>query len=184
MNYFMIIMVFLVMGLALFSMVGIVLANNAKPFTLKSPAFINGSTIPKKYTCEGDNISPELTWENYPNGTVSLVLLCEDPDAPSGIWVHWMVYNIPATILALPENFGKKMKLNTQEIIWPGMNDFRKLEYGGPCPPPGKSHRYIFRLLALDILLPTKSGLSRDQVLAVAKDHILGEAQLMGRFSR
>ena len=161
-----------------------VFANEIEPFTLKSPAFNNGSIIPKKYTCDGENISPELTWENSPLGTVSYVLLCEDPDAPVGIWVHWIIYNIPETTKTLPENLKTNKELITQQMIFMGINDFKKLEYGGPCPPPGKPHRYFFRLLALDIKLPEKPGLNRNQILNAVKGHILEEAQLIGLYSR
>jgi Raf kinase inhibitor-like YbhB/YbcL family protein len=159
-------------------------ATNKEQFILKSPSFAEGSLIPKKFSCDGENISPELTWENLPEGTVNLVLICEDPDAPVGIWTHWILYNIPVTLNSLPENMDCQKELIAQDKILVGMNDFKKLGYGGPCPPPGKPHRYFFRLLALNTKLDLKTGLNRDQVLAAIKGKIIKEAQLVGLYSR
>jgi hypothetical protein len=184
MNCFIWSVIFLVFVFNIFLTYGYAQESSESSFILKSTAFKNGGTIPREYTCDGKDISPELSWENVPANTVSFALICEDPDAPAGIWVHWVVYNIPVMVHQLPDNSGKKGEQKILESITQGINDFRKLGYGGPCPPPGKPHRYLFRLLALDIQLPAKSGLNRNQVLAAAKDHILGEAQLMGRYGR
>jgi hypothetical protein len=182
-NYF-IISIPIVMVLVIFSFVGSALATNSNLFTLKSPAFTKGNNIPKKFTCDGENISPELIWENIPIGTVSLVLICEDPDAPIGIWVHWILYNIPVTLNSIPENLNSRKEWISQQKVMVGINDFKKAEYGGPCPPPGKPHHYIFRLFALDIRLDAQPGLNRNQILNAIKGHILKEAQLVGIYGR
>ncbi len=153
-------------------------------FTLKSEAFPQKGEIPLKYTCLGGNLSPPLRWENLPQGARTLVLICEDPDAPRGIFTHWILYNIPPSLFALPEGVGKKGEAKIMDNIFQGKNDFGKLGYGGPCPPPGKPHRYFFRLIAVDSELPPKAGLTRKQVLELIEGHILEEAQLMGVFGR
>lgn len=182
-NFF-IVLILLFLVFTLFPFDKAAIATNTDQFILKSPSFTEGSMIPKKFTCEGENISPELIWENFPEGTVSLVLICEDPDAPVGIWTHWVLYNIPAGLHSIPENLNSQEELITQEKILTGMNDFKKLGYGGPCPPPGKPHRYFFRLLALNTKLDQKTGLNRDQVLAAIKGKVIEEAQLVGLYSR
>lgn len=181
---FLIVLILLLLLFTFFPFGKAAIATNTDQFILKSPSFTEGSRIPKKYTCEGENISPELIWENLPVGTVSLVLICEDPDAPVGIWTHWVLYNIPARLHSIPENLNSQKELISQEKILVGINDFKKLGYGGPCPPPGKPHRYFFRLFALNIKLDLKTGLNRDQVLAAIKEHILKETQLIGIYSR
>ena len=182
-NFF-IVLILLFLVFTLFPFDKAAIATNTDQFILKSPSFTEGSMIPKKFTCEGENISPELIWENLPEGTVSLVLICEDPDAPVGIWTHWVLYNIPTGLHSIPENLNSHEDLITQEKILVGMNDFKKLGYGGPCPPPGKPHRYFFRLLALNTKLDQKTGLNRDQVLAAIKGKVIEEAQLVGLYSR
>lgn len=168
--------------LTFFSFGNIAFATNTDQFILKSPSFTERSIIPKKFTCDGENVSPELTWENLPMGTVTLVLICEDPDAPGGIWTHWILYNIPPRLYSIPENMNDQEELIIQEKILVGRNDFKKLGYGGPCPPPGKPHRYFFRLFALNEKLDLKAGLNRDQLLAAIKENILKEAQLVGLY--
>lgn len=153
-------------------------------FSLQSEAFSPGSEIPLKYTCLGEDLSPPLSWKNLPGGTKSLLLICEDPDAPRGIFTHWVLYNIPPSLFALPEGIGKRNEAKIMNQIFQGKNDFGRLGYGGPCPPPGKLHRYFFRLMAIDMELPQEAGLTRKQVLELVEGHVLGEAQLMGMFGR
>ncbi len=150
-------------------------------FKLFSPAFKEGEFIPAKYTCDGPDISPPLNWINIPSKTKSLALIFNDPDAPAGDWVHWIVYNIPADITELKEaaSSSKSMPHGSSE----GMNDFRKSNYGGPCPPSG-IHRYFFKLYALDILLQSKAGFTKKLLLEAMKGHVLAEASLMGKYKR
>lgn len=150
--------------------------------TLTTPAFKEGETIPIKYTCVGQDVSPPLRWSSPPRGTKSLVLIVDDPDAPVGTWVHWVFFNIPAHEGELPEGVPPKEALPNGGRQ--GMNDFKRVGYGGPCPPPGKPHRYFFRLYALDTTLDLKPRATKLQVLEACKGHILAEAQLMGRFGR
>ena len=149
--------------------------------TLTSTAFTDGGTIPKDYTCDGRDISPPLAWDKIPEGTKSLSVICDDPDAPVGTWVHWVLFNIPATINELPQSMPKDKDLKNGARH--GMNDFRKLGYGGPCPPGG-THRYYFKIYALDVVLSQESGLTKDELLSAMKGHILAEGQLMGRYKR
>jgi Raf kinase inhibitor-like YbhB/YbcL family protein len=144
-----------------------------------SNSFKNNEYIPKKFTCEGLDVSPHLQWENVPDGTKSYVLIVDDPDAPVGIWVHWVVYNIPANIKSFTENINFK---NTQ--IKQGLNDFGKLNYGGPCPPRGKPHRYFFKIYAVDIPTDFKEGLTKNEIINKISSHIIDEAELIGLFKR
>jgi len=148
---------------------------------LKSAAFNGGGMIPAKYTCDGMDVSPPLTWDNAPAGTKSFALICDDPDAPVGTWVHWVCYDIPAGTKSLPENVAKTETPTTGGRQ--GVNDFRKAGYGGPCPPGGV-HRYFFKLYALDTLLNLTSGTTKQELLKAMECHILGEAQLMGKYKR
>jgi len=157
---------------------------NSSPagFRMRSAAFTEGETIPRRFTCEGANISPALRWTEPPDGTRSLALVVEDPDAPGGVWTHWVVYNLPAQARELPENLPRQDELPGGGAQ--GRNSFGHTGYGGPCPPPGNAHRYFFRLYALDTRLSLQPGATRQEVQAAAKEHVLGEAQLMGRFKR
>ncbi len=145
-----------------------------------SSAFEHNGIIPAKYTCDGENISPDLKWENYPQNTKSFVIIADDPDAPMGTWVHWVVYNIPAKITHLKEAFPKK---EVFENITQGITDFRKIGYGGPCPPSG-THRYFFKIYALDIDLNEKPGLTKDKILKIIEGHIIGYGELIGKYKR
>jgi Raf kinase inhibitor-like YbhB/YbcL family protein len=149
--------------------------------TITSTAFTEGSMIPQDYTCDGEDISPPLAWSGVPDGTKSLALICDDPDAPMGTWVHWVLFNIPAHIMELPA------KIPHEKIIQNGAkhgtNDFRKFGYGGPCPPGG-IHRYYFKLYALDIEINVEAGITKAQLLKTMEGHILAEGQLMGRYKR
>jgi hypothetical protein len=151
-------------------------------FTLTTNAFENGGNIPKKYTCDGADVSPALSWSEPPAGTQSLALSADDPDAPVGTWVHWVVYDMPATARTLPEGVSKAGEVPGGGKQ--GVTDFRRPGYGGPCPPPGKPHRYYFRLYALDAKVGLKPGASRRDVDAAMKGRILASAELMGRYGR
>jgi len=157
---------------------------NSSPagFRMRSAAFTEGEAIPRRFTCEGANISPALHWTEPPDGTRSLALVVEDPDAPGGVWTHWVVYNLPAQARELQENVPRQAKLPGGGAQ--GRNSFGHTGYEGPCPPPGNAHRYFFRLYALDSRLSLQPGATRQEVQAAAKVHVLGEAQLMGRFKR
>ena len=149
---------------------------------LKSTAFKDGERIPVKYTCEGQNISPSLTWSDVPEDTRSFALMADDPDAPAGIFTHWVIFNIPLNSRELPEAVPTKPQLAGDALQ--GRSDFGSIGYGGPCPPPGKPHRYFFKIYALDTLLDLTAGSSRKQLDEVMKDHILTEGYLMGRYKR
>lgn len=151
-------------------------------FTLSSSAFPNGGDIPRKYTCEGADVSPELSWTAPPSDTHGLVLIADDPDAPVGTWTHWVLYDLPAATTALPENVAKMDDLPSGGRQ--GRNDFKKIGYGGPCPPPGKPHRYFFKLYALDGKLNLKPGASKQEVENAMQGHILAQAELMGKYHR
>jgi hypothetical protein len=146
-----------------------------------SSAFTEGAWIPKKYTCDAEDISPDLKWSGVPSGAKSVALICDDPDAPVGTWVHWVLFNIPADVRSLPAGIPADATLKNGARH--GQNDFRKLGYGGPCPPGG-THRYYFKIYALDTLLTLESGSTKAQVLAAIKGHILAEGQLMGKYKR
>jgi Raf kinase inhibitor-like YbhB/YbcL family protein len=149
---------------------------------LTSTAFAEGPPIPEKYTCDGPNLSPPLKWSGAPTGTKSLVLIADDPDAPSGTWVHWVLFDLPASTNELPEDMPKSQYVpgNAKQ----GLNDFRRLGYGGPCPPPGKPHRYFFKLYALDTTLPLKPGTTKAEVERAMTNHVLAQAQLLGTYKR
>ncbi len=152
------------------------------PFSLQSNAFQEGADIPRQYTCEGADASPALTWSEPPHKTLSFALIADDPDAPVGTWVHWVAWNIPAGAHQLPENVAKSADLPGGGKQ--GSNDFKKTGYGGPCPPPGKPHRYFFKLYALDSTLDLKSGATKKDLEQAMKGHILAQAQLMGKYQR
>ncbi len=149
--------------------------------SVASTAFKDGGMIPRDYSCDGRDVSPPLSWAGVPEGAKSLALLCEDPDAPAGIWVHWVMFNIPATANGLP--MGVHPDKTLKDGAKQGINSFNKIGYGGPCPPRG-THRYYFRIYALDIELSRKPGLTRSQLQKAMKGHILGQGQLMGRYKR
>lgn len=148
---------------------------------LTSSAFGEGGMIPDKFTCDGADVSPPLKWNALPAGTQSLALICDDPDAPVGIWVHWVYYDIPADTEGLPE--GVATIDHPEEGGTQGINDFRKIGYGGPCPPGG-THRYFFKLYALDRMLNLPSGTTKKQLLKAMENHIVGQTQLMGKYRR
>ena len=148
---------------------------------IKSSAFNEGGIIPKRYTCDDSDISPSLTWSDVPGGTESFALISDDPDAPAGTWVHWVIFNIPAQAGGLEENIPPERTLATGALQ--GTNDFGKIGYGGPCPPGG-THRYFFKLYALDTTLNLAAGSSKADALRAMQGHILAECRLMGRYTR
>ena len=148
---------------------------------LTSTAFIEGAMIPQRYTCDGENISPPLVWAGVPSGSRSLALICDDPDAPVGTWDHWVLYNIPADAAGLQESIPEKTILDTGAVH--GSNSWGRIGYGGPCPPGG-THRYFFKLFALDTLLDLKSGATTSQLLEAMEGHVLTQGQLMGKYRR
>ena len=146
-----------------------------------SQAFQEGGMIPKKYSGEGDDVSPPLVWGPVPAGAKSLVLISDDPDAPVGTWVHWVLYNLPPNVTELAENVPPTETLGNGAKH--GKNDFRKLGYGGPMPPSG-THRYFFKVYALDAVLNLPAGATKSQLLKAMEGHILGQGQLMGKYKR
>ena len=151
-------------------------------FKLTSSAFPAGTTIPTKYSCSGQDISPPLAWSGAPAGTKSFALIMDDPDAPGRTWVHWVLFNLPAATKSLPENLPKTDELADGSRH--GVNGEPKIGYEGPCPPPGPVHHYHFKLYALDAKLGLKPGATKAAVEKAMKGHILGEAHLVGLFKR
>lgn len=154
----------------------------AMTIQLTSSAFAEGQPIPAKYTCDGADISPPLKWTNVPHGGKSFALICDDPDAPAGTWVHWVLYDLPPAVTELPEG------VPTTEAIpngaKQGVNDFKRIGYGGPCPPRGGPHRYFFKLYALDAGLQLKARATKKELARAMEGHILAEGQLMGTYKR
>ena len=149
---------------------------------LKSSVFSDGADIPRKQTCDAEDVSPVLRWNNVPAGTKALALIVDDPDAPVGTWVHWVIYDLPADTKELAEGIAKTDTLDRGAKQ--GTNDFQRVGYGGPCPPTGPPHRYLFKLYALDACTNLKPRVTKQQLLDAIKGHILAEAQLMGRYGR
>lgn len=155
------------------------ITNIIQNISISTDAFKYGDTIPDKYTCTGKDISPELSWTGMPEGTNSIALIMDDPDAN---FTHWILFNIPAKTQKLPAEVQKSKTLG--DFSRHGMNDFGDVGYGGPCPPPGKPHRYYFRLYALDKMLELLPGSSKNQVDRAIKGHILAKGELMGIYKR
>lgn len=151
-------------------------------FAVRSTDFANGSEIPRAFTCDGEDRSPALEWSEAPAGTKTFALIADDPDAPVGTWVHWVIFNIPAGTRGLGGAVDKKEQLadGTRQ----GRNDFRKIGYNGPCPPPGKAHRYFFKLYALGTELTLPAGASKSELERAMEGHILDRAEWMGRYKR
>jgi len=148
---------------------------------IESSAFDNQGMIPERFTCDGEDISPPLSWKNVPEQTKSLAVLCDDPDAPMGTWVHWVIYNLPPETRELKENITPERKMENGGIQ--GMNDFKKIGYGGPCPPGG-THRYFFKVYALDTEINLDPGATKQQLLTTMEGHILAKGDMMGKYSR
>jgi Raf kinase inhibitor-like YbhB/YbcL family protein len=149
---------------------------------LMTTAFRAGGRIPDKFTCSGENVSPALSWSQPPARAQSFALIMDDPDAPAGTWVHWVVYDLPAAKRELQEHVlpGENVSGGGAQ----GVNDFSERDYGGPCPPPGKPHRYFFRLYALDTTLNLHGPARRQEVDSAMKGHVIAQAELMGTFGR
>ena len=148
-----------------------------------SSAFKEGGFIPSKYTCEGANISPQIHWNDIPKDVKSFALIVDDPDAPGGDFVHWIIYNIPGNVKELHEDVTPSR--NIPEEVMLGTNGFGRIGYGGPCPPSGKPHRYFFKLYALNTILHhVESGVTKQQLLKAMEDHIIAEGVLMGKYQR
>jgi len=150
--------------------------------TVLSTAFQEGDRIPSKYSCEGQDISPPLAWGEPPAATQSFALVVDDPDAPGGVFTHWVLFNIPSDSRELPEGVPTQARLASGTLQ--GKNDFGRIGYAGPCPPAGRLHRYQFTLYALDQPLDLKAGASRKQVLDAMQGHILAQGQLTGTYQR
>jgi Raf kinase inhibitor-like YbhB/YbcL family protein len=153
------------------------------PLTLEliSPDFAPGATIPKPLTCDGGDLSPALQWQSPPNATQSFALIADDPDAPAGTWVHWVIFDMPPTLRSLPQNFPKTEQ--SGDGSRQGTNDFDKIGYGGPCPPGGQLHRYFFKLYALDTKLNLKPGSTKKDLERAMQGHTVARGEYMGRYS-
>jgi Raf kinase inhibitor-like YbhB/YbcL family protein len=151
-------------------------------FAISSTSFPNDGDIPKKFTCDGADVSPELSWTDPPPGTQSFALIADDPDAPAGTWTHWVLFDLPPTTSSLAEGVNKIDELPGGERQ--GRNDFRKIGYNGPCPPPGKPHRYFFKLYALNGKLNLKPGVSKQEVEQAMEGLIQAKVEWMGKYRR
>ena len=151
--------------------------------TITSPAFSNEGPIPRAHTCDGADLSPPLTWAGAPTAAKELSLICEDPDAPGATFVHWVVYGLPPTLSGLPSGVPKEATI-TKPPAKQGMTDFRRVGYGGPCPPRGPAHRYYFTLYALDTSLGVPPGATKAVLLKAMEGHVIEQAQTMGKYGR
>jgi Raf kinase inhibitor-like YbhB/YbcL family protein len=154
--------------------------------TVTSPAFESGQPIPKKHACDGQDVSPALKWSALPKDTASIAVIMDDPDAPPGTWVHWVLFNLPGDSKGLEEGVPKKENLPNGAVqgrSW-GVDEFERNGYSGPCPPPGKPHHYHFKVYALDRKLDLKPTATKHDVLISAKGHILAEGDLVGTYKR
>jgi Raf kinase inhibitor-like YbhB/YbcL family protein len=149
---------------------------------ITTPAFAAGQPIPRRHTGEGQNLSPALQWSDVPPAAKSLALICDDPDAPAGTWVHWVIYDLPSVTTHLSEGVAKTPELANGAKQ--GMNSWPRLGYDGPMPPPGKPHRYFFKLYALDAATGLKSGATKKDLLQAMEDHVLAEGEVMGTYQR
>jgi Raf kinase inhibitor-like YbhB/YbcL family protein len=150
--------------------------------TLTSTAFSDGAAIPAKYTCDGQDLSPPLRWSHLPQGTKSIALICDDPDAPVGTWVHWVLYGLSGSTTELPEGVPASEALPNGAKQ--GLNDFQRIGYGGPCPPAGTPHRYFFKVYALDAPLTLSTKATKKDLLRAVEGHVLAEGRLMGTYRR
>ncbi len=152
--------------------------------TISSTAFRAGEPIPARHTCDAEDVSPDLAWTDPPAGTGSFALVVDDPDAPAGTWVHWVLYDVPAEARSLPSGVPRKETLVQPAGARQGRNDFGRIGWGGPCPPPGKPHRYFFRLYALDRRLDLPPGATREELDRAMKGHVLARAEVHGTYAR
>jgi len=160
----------------------VLMAHSAFALEMQSEVFKNKGYIPDRYTCDAQDFSPPIIWSDIPESTESLVLFCNDPDAPFKIWVHWVAFNIPPEAEGIKEGISKE-ELNELSIV-EGVNDFGKVGYQGPCPSQGKAHRYLFKLYALNTTLALEEGASKKDVLEAIQGHIVAEAKLVGLYQR
>ena len=151
---------------------------------LTSTAFTDGAPIPVQYTCDGADLSPPLAWSGVPQGAAALALIADDPDAPAGTWVHWVLYDVPAALHGVPENVAKVERLHELGGAAQGWTDFKRVGYGGPCPPPGPAHRYYFKLYALGVPLELKPGATKQDLERAMGGRVLATAQLRGTYAR
>jgi len=154
----------------------------AMKLPITTTAFAEGQPIPRRHAFKDQDISPALQWSDVPPAAKSLALICDDPDAPMGTWVHWVIYDLPPTATGLAEGVAKTPELS--DGAKQGVNDYKKIGYGGPCPPPGKPHRYFFKLYALDKKLELKPGLTKKDLLKAMEKHVLAEGELMGTYQQ
>lgn len=157
-------------------------AAGSNELRLQSSAFADGESIPETYTCDGEDQSPPLSWAVPPAETQSLTLIVDDPDAPAGTWVHWVLFNLPATTISLPQDVPADNSVLDGAVH--GANSWKQTGYGGPCPPKGSTHRYFFKLYALDTTLDLNPGASKPDLEDAMTGHILAEGQLVGRYGR
>jgi Raf kinase inhibitor-like YbhB/YbcL family protein len=158
-------------------------STNKVSINLSSSAFAEGAAIPEEYTCQGKDRSPPLKWSGVPSETKSLALIMDDPDAPIGTWVHWVLYDLAPSMTELPEGLSAKEHIAAGSGK-EGVNDFKRSSYGGPCPPAGKPHRYFFKLYALDTTLDLKPGAKKKDLEHAMEKHILAQGQLIGTYKR
>ncbi len=170
------------MRFAPFLLLLLLAGGEAMAFKIESSAFQSQGMIPQKYTCDGEDLSPPLVWKDPPDKTQSFALISDDPDAPIGTWVHWVLYNLPGETNELAEGMSKAETLPNGARQ--GMTDFKKVGYGGPCPPPGKPHHYFFKLYALDAPLALPPKATKVDFLVAAHGHILAQAELVGIYER
>ncbi|MBU1076971.1 MAG: YbhB/YbcL family Raf kinase inhibitor-like protein [Spirochaetes bacterium] len=149
---------------------------------ISSPSFQDGEMIPAKHTCDGDDLSPALEWSKVPDGTRSIAVICDDPDAPAGEWVHWVLFNLSGNIKRLADGIPADKALPNGAKQ--GVNDFNRIGYGGPCPPGRTVHRYFFKVFALNTNLELDSGITKFDLIKAMESHILAKGQLTGKYSR
>jgi Raf kinase inhibitor-like YbhB/YbcL family protein len=164
----------------LFSPVYSVQKGDVKMIEIASSAFSNMQSIPAKYTCDGQDISPPLKWKGIPEKTKSIVLIVDDPDAPRGTWVHWVLYDIPPGVDSLSENQPRTDTLPSGAKQ--GLTDFKRVGYGGPCPPSG-THRYFFKIYALDTMLNLSAGKTKKEIEAAMKNHVVSQGEMVGTYA-
>jgi hypothetical protein len=152
--------------------------------SVTSPAFQPNGTIPRKHTGQGEDVSPAITWSGAPSGTAEFALLMDDPDAPAGTWVHWVIYKIPGTATGLKEGIEKVTTLTDPAGALQGKNSWGRIGYGGPLPPPGSAHHYHFKVHALDKPLSVSAGLDKAGLLDAMRGHVLAEGELVGTYQR
>lgn len=155
---------------------------HTQPFMIISRSFASGERIPVQYTCDGSNTSPQLSWKDAPAKTTTFALICDDPDAPGKTFVHWVIYNIPATKLYLDAHMPKGNQF--PDGTMQGKNDFNNVGYDGPCPPAGTAHHYHFKLYALDTVIALPHGITKQQLLEAMQEHVLAETELIGTYQR